>query len=87
MCAMVNYNTLIKYHVCSCTSASVWKIFPTRIRKIHQVVLSFNNNFYQRVRYRCIIHICIIFQSQSVIVSNVSQYMYQSFKVYFSRFF
>ena len=42
MCDMVNCPTLIKYNVCSCTSASAWTTFPTRIRKIHQVVLGFN---------------------------------------------
>ena len=85
ICAMINWNTLIKYNILSFTSASVCKIFPTRIRKIHQVILSFNNSLSQQVRYWCIIHINIILQSQSLIVPNVSQYMYQSFKVYFTR--
>ena len=51
MCAMVNYRTLIKYNVCSCTSSSVWKILPTRIRKNHQVIISFNTSLSQQISY------------------------------------
>ena len=42
MCTMVNWTTLITYNICSCTSAKVWKILPTRIGKIHQWILSFS---------------------------------------------
>ena len=42
ICAMVNWTTVIKYIVCFFTSDSVWTILPTRIRKIHQVVLGLN---------------------------------------------
>ena len=41
MCAMVNWPTLIENNIYSCTSSSVWTIFPNRIRKSHQVVLGF----------------------------------------------
>ena len=82
---MVNWPTLIKYNSCSCNFDSVWKILPTIIREIHYLIISLNNILYQLVRYRCIIHTRITLQSQSLIVSNLTQYMYQSFKVYFTR--
>ena len=64
---------LDKYNLCSCTSDSVWIILPTRIREIHQVILSFNTSLSQWVRYWCIIHICVIFQAQSIIFPNLYQ--------------
>ena len=82
---MLNWLTLIKYNLCYCTSDSVWKILLTRIRKGHQVILSFNTSLYQKVRYRCIIYISIIFQAQSIIFPNIPQYMYKPLNMYFTR--
>ena len=70
---------LDKNNICSCTSASVWKILLTRIRKSHKVVLSLNTSLSQQVSYWCIIHIHMMLQAQSIIFPSVSQYMYQSF--------
>ena len=43
MCDMVNWPTFIENNLCSCTSSSFWTIFPTRIRKIHQVILGWKD--------------------------------------------
>ena len=76
---------LDKNNICSCTSSSVWTILPTRIRKIHQMVLGLKIGLSQEISRWCIIQISILFQAQIFIVSNVSQQMYQSLKVYLTR--
>ena len=73
MCAMFNWPNLIKDNICYCNSASGWEILPTRIIKIHQVIISFNNRFSKQVSYWCIIRIFIILQAQSIIVPDVYQ--------------
>ena len=55
-------------NICSYTSSSVWTILPTRIRKIHQVVLGLNIGLSQEISHWCIIQINIVFQVQSLIV-------------------
>ena len=72
MCTMVNWSTLIENNICSCASFSVWTILPTRIRKIHQVVLGLNIGLSQDISYWCSIHICILLQYQGLISMIVS---------------
>ena len=55
-------------HLMVFSDSSVWTILPTRIRKIHQVVLGFNIGLSQEISHWCIIQICIVFQAQSLVV-------------------
>ena len=57
---MVNWNTLMKYNICSYTSTSVCTIFSTRIIERHQLVLSLNASLSQKLRWRCIFNVSII---------------------------
>ena len=54
---MVNWSTLIDNKICSCTSSSVWTILPTRIRKIHQVILGFNTGLSQQASFKTEYHL------------------------------
>ena len=61
------FSHLDKHNIWSFTSISVWKIFPTGIREIHQLTLSTDIILSIQVRYWCIFHSSIILQAQSLI--------------------
>ena len=50
MCKIINWSTLIKHNIFSCTSASIWTVLPSGM-----MVLTIHYSLYQEVRYRCIL--------------------------------
>ena len=44
-----------------------------------------NSDLSQDVRYRCTIYLGIIFQAQVIVFPNISQQLYQTLDVYFTK--
>ena len=85
VCAVINCSTLIKHNIFSCTSVSICKVLLYGIIEHHQLVLSNNSSLPQEFRYRCILYLGIIYQAQILVLPNISQQVYQTLKVYFTR--